>query len=204
MPVYEFEGIRPAVHPDAYVHPDATLIGDVIIHAGAYIAPQASLRGDYGRLIVEAGANVQDCCIMHGYAEVDTVVGSGSSVGHGAVLHGCRIGAGSLVGMHAVVMDGAQIGPESIIAAMSFVRAGFNGEARQLLKGIPAKFARAVSEEELRWNELNSLEYQELAQRYKRGLVPCEPLVQVTAARAYLQGITAVMPLHITKAAGAL
>ena len=199
MPVYEFEGIRPVVHPDAYVHPEATLIGDVIIQAGVYIAPQASLRGDYGRLIVEAGANVQDGCIMHGYAEVDTVVGPGASIGHGAILHGCRIGEGGLVGMHAVVMDGAETGPESIVAAMSFVPAGFRGQARQLLKGIPARPARAVSDEELSWNRLNGREYQDLVQRYQRGLVVCEPLAALPATRPYLRGVTDVVPLHITK-----
>lgn len=202
MPIYEFEGIRPVVHPDAYVHPDATLIGDVIICAGAYIAPQASLRGDYGRLIVEAGANVQDCCIMHGYAGVDTVVGVGSSIGHGAVLHGCRIGPGSLVGMHSVVMDGASLGSETIVAAMSFVPAGFSGEARQLLKGIPAKAARAVRDEELHWNRLNTQEYQDLAQRYKHSLILCEPLSEITADRPYLRGATEVLPLHVIKNSG--
>lgn len=202
MPIYMFEGVRPVVHPDAYVHPDATLVGDVIVSAGAYIAPQASLRGDYGRLIVEAGANVQDCCIMHGYAGVDTVVGAGSSIGHGAVLHGCRIGPGTLVGMHSVVMDGAVVGPESIVAAMSFVPAGFSGEARQLLRGIPAKATRTVRDEELHWNRLNTQEYQDLAQRYKRSLIPCEALPAITADRPYLKGSTEVLPLHILKSAG--
>lgn len=196
MPCYAFEGIQPVVHPTAYVHPDATLIGDVIVGPGAYVAPRASLRGDYGRLIVEAGANVQDGCVMHGYAGVDTVVGVGSSIGHGAILHGCRIGRGSLVGMQAVVMDGAQVGPDSIVAAMSFVTAGFAGEARQLLKGIPAKCARPVRDEELRWHRLNAQEYRDLAQRCRAALVPCEPLPALPPDRPYLSGTTDVQPLH--------
>lgn len=201
MAIYAFEGVRPFVHKEAYIHPEATLIGDVVVHAGAYIAPHATMRGDYGRLIVEAGANIQDCCILHGYTDVDTVVGAGASIGHGVILHGCCIGAGSLVGMNSVVMDGAEIGEESIVAAMSFVRAGFRGQPRQLLKGIPAQPARMVSDEELHWNQLNSREYQDLAQRYKRGLVLCEPLTQSPAHRPRLQGLTDVVPLHISKAA---
>jgi carnitine operon protein CaiE len=196
MPCYAFEGVRPVIHPTAYVHPDATLIGDVIVGAGAYIAPRASLRGDYGRLIVETGANVQDGCVMHGYAGVDSVVGEGSSIGHGAILHGCRIGPGSLVGMHAVVMDDAAIGAESIVAAMSFVPAGFAGAPRQLLKGIPAKPARAVRDEELHWNRLNAREYRDLAQRCRAALEPCEALAEPPPGRAYLSGTTAVQPLH--------
>lgn len=196
MAIYAFEGVQPVVHPSAYVHPEATLIGDVIVGPGVYIAPQASLRGDYGRLIIAAGANVQDACIMHGYAEVDTVVGENSSIGHGAILHGCRIGPDSLVGMHVVVMDGAHIGPESIVAAMSFVAAGFVGASRQLLKGIPARPTRSVSEKELHWNQLNAQEYRDLSQRYLHGLQPCQALTEAPPHRPYLQGSTTVLPLH--------
>jgi len=196
MACYQFEGMRPVIHPSAFVHPDAVLIGDVIIGAGAYVAPGACLRGDYGRLIVEAGANIQDGCVMHGYAGVDTIAGAGSSIGHGAILHGCRIGRGSLVGMRAVVMDGAQIGAESIVAAMSFVPAGFTAEARQLVKGIPARCSRPVTDQELHWNSLNSQEYRDLAQRCRAALTPCQPLDEIPADRAYLRGTTDVKPLH--------
>lgn len=199
MPIYEFEGVRPFIDPEAYVHPDATLIGDVLVFANAYIGPQAALRGDYGRLIVREGANVQDGCIMHGYAGVDTEVGPDSSIGHGAVLHGCRIGRGSLIGMRAVVMDDAVIGPESIVAAMSFVPAGYVGSPRELLKGIPARHTRVLSDEELRWNRLNIEEYQHLARRSKDRLLPCAPLRSVPDQRAYLQGTTEVRPLHLLK-----
>lgn len=206
MACYAFEGICPVVHPSAYVHPQATLIGDVIVGPGAYIAPHASLRGDYGRLIIDAGANVQDGCVMHGYAGVDVVVGQGSSIGHGAVLHGCRIGPDCLVGMQAVVMDGAVIGPQSIVAAMSFVPAGFAGEARQLLKGIPARCARSVRDDELHWQRLNAQEYHGLARRCQATLRPCEPLAGLDPTprgpRPYLTGSTDVQPLHRLRQTG--
>lgn len=106
MSYYAFEGLIPVVHPTAFVHPSAVLIGDVIVGAGVYIGPLASLRGDYGRLIVQAGANIQDGCIMHGYCDTDTIVGENGHIGHGAILHGCVIGRDALVGMNSVIMDG--------------------------------------------------------------------------------------------------
>lgn len=111
MSYYAFEGLIPVVHPEAYVHPSAVLIGDVIVGAGVYIGPLASLRGDYGRLILEAGANLQDSCIMHGYCDTDTIVHENGHIGHGAILHGCVIGRDALVGMNSVIMDGADAYP---------------------------------------------------------------------------------------------
>ncbi|HEX6012699.1 MAG TPA: phenylacetic acid degradation protein PaaY, partial [Geminicoccaceae bacterium] len=121
--VYAIEGIAPVVHPTAFVHPTAVLIGDVIVGPRCYVGPVASLRGDFGRLILGEGANLQDTCVMHGFPNTDTVVEEDGHIGHGAVLHGCRIGRNVLVGMNAVVMDGAEIGESSIVAAMAFVRA---------------------------------------------------------------------------------
>lgn len=192
MPCYSFEGLKPVIHPDAYVHPTAVLIGDVIVGPGVYIAPLASLRGDYGRLILEEGSNLQDHCMMHGYCDMDTIVHKNGHIGHGAILHGCVIGENSLVGMNSVIMDGAVIGPESIVAAMSFVNVGFKGEARQLLMGSPAKFKRQVTDEDLHWKGLNTFEYQELAKRCKASLLQCDPLAEIEANRPRLKGVTDV------------
>lgn len=178
MSYYAFEGLIPVVHPEAYIHPSAVLIGDVIVGAGVYVGPHASLRGDYGRLILEPGSNLQDGCIMHGYCDTDTVVGENGHIGHGAILHGCVIGRDALVGMNSVIMDGAVIGEESIVAAMSFVKAGFIGAARQLLVGSPARFIRDVTEEELHWKQLNTREYQDLAIRCRSSLYETQPLRQ--------------------------
>ncbi len=194
MSYYAFEGLVPVVHPEAYVHPSAVLIGDVIVEAGVYIGPFASLRGDYGRLIVKSGANVQDGCIMHGYCDMDTVVHENGHIGHGAILHGCVIGRDALVGMNSVIMDGAVIGEESIVAAMSFVKAGFAGLPRQLLMGSPARVTRQVTDDEMRWKQLNTQEYQDLAVRCRAALHETKPLMQVEANRPRLKGTTAVQP----------
>lgn len=194
MPCYEFEGLVPVVHPTAYVHPTAVLIGDVIVGPNVYIAPLASLRGDYGRLILEKGANLQDCCIMHGYCDMDTVVEEDGHIGHGAVLHGCVIKRNALVGMNSVVMDGAVIGENSIVAAMSFVKAGFAGESNQLLVGSPAKAIRGVTEQDLHWKGLNTQEYQALAKRSALSMNEVQPLKEMESNRPRLQGVTDVQP----------
>lgn len=148
MPCYRLDGLTPVVHPSAYVHPSAVLIGDVIVGPGCYIGPLASLRGDFGRIVLEEGANLQDTCVMHGFPGGDTVVERNGHIGHGAVLHGCRVGQDTLIGMNAVVMDGAHIAPRCIVAATSFVKAGFECEAQSLVMGSPAQMKRRLSEQE--------------------------------------------------------
>ena len=194
MSIYTFEGLIPVVHPTAYVHPSAVLIGDVIIGADVYIGPLASLRGDYGRLIVEAGANLQDGCIMHGYTDLDTIVRENGHIGHGAILHSCIIGRDSLVGMNSVIMDSAVIGEESIVAAMSFVKAGFQGQPRQMLIGSPAKHVRDITDEDMQWKRMNTREYQDLAVRCRQSLVETTPLTEPELNRPRLKSTTEVKP----------
>ena len=194
MSYYAFEGLIPVVHPQAFVHPSAVLIGDVIVGPGVFVGPLASLRGDYGRLILEAGSNLQDGCIMHGYCDTDTIVRENGHIGHDAILHGCIIGRDALVGMNSVIMDGAQIGEGSIVAAMSFVKAGFMGKARQMLVGSPARFLRDVTEQELYWKRQNTKEYQDLVLHYRTGLQETRPLIQTEENRHRLKGTTGVKP----------
>ena len=196
---YAFCGLRPVVHPTAFVHPDAVLIGDVIIGPEVYIGPGASLRGDMGRLVVEAGANLQDNCVMHGFPGNDCVVEPEGHVGHGAVLHGCRVRRGALVGMNSVIMDGAVIGEEAFVAAMSFVRAGFEVPPRTLAAGIPAKVVRELDEEERAWKRRGTLEYRELARRCRESLLPCRPLEEAEADRPRIESATGIRPLHLTR-----
>ena len=163
--VYEINGVTPVVHPQAYVHPSAVLIGDVIVGPRCYIGPLASMRGDFGRLVLEEGANLQDCCVMHGFPGDDTVVEVDGHIGHGAVLHGCRIKRNAMVGMNAVVMDQAVVGEESIVAAMSFVKAGMIIAPRSMVMGAPAKVVRVLSEQEIAWKSFGTQQYHELTVR---------------------------------------
>jgi len=163
--VYAIDGIVPVVHPEAFVHPSAVLIGDVIVGPGCYVGPCASLRGDFGRIILEAGANLQDTCVMHGFPGTDTVVEPDGHIGHGAVLHGCRVGANAMVGMNAVIMDNVTIGESSIIAAMAFVKANLEIPPRSLVAGVPGRILRELTEEEIAWKREGTACYQRLSVR---------------------------------------
>lgn len=181
--VYAIDGIVPVVHPSAHVHPSAVLIGDVIVGPDCYVGPCASLRGDFGRLILERGANLQDTCVMHGFPGTDTVVEEDGHIGHGAVLHGCRIRRNALVGMNAVIMDNAIVGESSIVAASAFVKAGMEIPPRVLVAGMPAKVIRELSDEEIRWKGEGTATYQDLTRRCLATLVETNPLSEVEPDR---------------------
>jgi phenylacetic acid degradation protein len=197
--VYSIDGITPVVHPTAYIHPSAVLIGDVIVGARAYIGPGACLRGDFGRIVVEEGANIQDTCMLHGFPGKDTVVGPEVTVGHGAVLHGCVVRRGALIGMNAVVNDNAEVGEEAVVAALAFVRAEAKVAPRTLVAGIPAKLLRELSAEELQWKQDNMRLYQQLAVRSLETMQEVEALTQVEAGRKRID-IPAAIPLSELKA----
>jgi phenylacetic acid degradation protein len=193
--VYEIDGVRPVVHPTAYVHPSAVLIGDVIVGPRCYVGPLASLRGDFGRLILEEGANIQDTCVMHGFPDGDTVVEIDGHIGHGAVLHGCRIGRNAMVGMNAVVMDQAVVGAESIVAAMSFVKAKMVIAPRSMVMGMPAKVVRSLTDEEVKWKSFGTRQYHELAVRSFETMREVEALTEVEPDRRRIDfGVDAHRP----------
>ena len=187
MPVYSLEGITPVVHPDAFVHETAVLIGDVLIGAACYIGPNASLRGDFGRIIVKTGANVQDSCVMHSFPGKDCIVERDGHIGHGAVLHGCHIGVNAMVGMNAVIMDDVIIGDASIVSAAAFVSAGFECPARSLVIGIPAKVKRQLSDQEVDWKTRGTQEYQQLTVRCLASLTKTEALTEVEPDRCRME-----------------
>ncbi|HPE03850.1 MAG TPA: phenylacetic acid degradation protein PaaY [Thauera sp.] len=178
LKVYAIDGIVPVVDPTAYVHPSAVLIGDVIVGPDCYVGPCACLRGDFGRLILERGSNLQDTCVMHGFPGTDTVVEEDGHIGHGAVLHGCRVGRNALVGMNTVIMDNAVIGESSIVAAAAFVKAGVEIPPRMLVAGVPAKAIRPLTDEEMRWKSAGTATYQDLT---RRSLATMEETVPLTA-----------------------
>jgi len=197
--VYSIDGLVPVVHPSAFVHESAVLVGDVIVGARAYIGPCACLRGDFGRIVVEEGANVQDTCVLHGFPGKDTVVGPESTIGHGAVLHGCVIRRGALVGMNAVVNDNAEVGEEAMVAALAFVKAEAKIPARSLAAGIPARVLRELTAEELQWKKDNLLLYQKLAERSSTSMRRVEALTAVEPGRKRID-IPGSMPLSEMKA----
>jgi phenylacetic acid degradation protein len=184
---YAIDGIVPVVDPSAFVHPTAVLIGDVIVGPRCYVGPLASLRGDFGRIVLGEGANLQDTCVMHSFPGKDCVIEPDGHVGHGAVLHGCRIGRNVLVGMNAVVMDGAEIGESSILAAMAFVKANTTIPPRSLAAGIPARVIRELTEDEIAWKTQGTATYQALAVRSLKSLTPVEPLTAVEPDRKRIE-----------------
>lgn len=182
--VYSFEGITPVIDPSAYVHPTAMLIGDVIVGPGCYVAAGAVMRADFGRIELRREANLQDNCVVHSIPNFDCVMDERSQVGHGAVLHGCRIGRGTLVGMNAVVLDRAVVGDAAIVAAMALVRAGSEIPPRVLAAGVPAKVVRPLSDEQVRGIDDGCQQYVELAQRCRAGLVAVPALQAPEPGRA--------------------
>jgi phenylacetic acid degradation protein len=189
--VYAFEGIVPVIDPESYVHPTATLIGDVIVGARCFVGPGAVMRGDLGRIILEVGSSFQDNCVIHTSPDMETVLAEGSIVGHGAVLHGCRIGPRALIGMNAVVMDGAEIGEEAIVGALAFVPMRFKVPPRTMAFGTPVSVQRALTEREVAWLASGARVYQDLTARYNKGLVACTPLPKAEPARPRVQNIGA-------------
>lgn len=199
MNVYEFEGLIPVVDPTAYVHPTAVLIGDVIIGPGCFVGPNAVMRGDFGRLVLQEGCNLQDTCVVHGFPNCDTIVEANGHIGHGAVLHGCRIGRNAMVGMNAVVMDNAVIGEESIVAALAFVRANMQVPPRSLVAGVPGKVIRELNEQEIAWKSQGTDVYQRLAQRSRETMHLVEPLAAAEPDRQRVRPVESFEPLFKVK-----
>ena len=183
MACYSIDGMTPVVHPEAFVHPTASLIGDVIIGPGCYIGPGASLRGDFGRIIIERDSNIQDTCVLHSAPGSEMVVEQEGHIGHGAVLHGCRIHKKVLVGINAVVMDDAVIGESSMIAACTFVKTGFECKPRSLIIGIPGKVVRVLTDEETAWKTEMTSHYMTLARRCLDTLKDVKPLTEAEPDR---------------------
>jgi len=174
--IFAFEGLVPVVDPAAFVHPTATLIGDVIISARCFVGPGAVLRGDLGRIVMHAGSNVQDTCVLHTFPGGHVVIEEDGHVGHGAVLHGCRVGRNALIGINAVVLDQAEIGPESMVAAGAVVPIGFKVPERTLVGGVPAKILRTLDDADVARKSQGTRVYQHLAARALRTLERVAPL----------------------------
>jgi phenylacetic acid degradation protein len=198
LTVYALDGVVPVVDPTAFVHPSAVLIGDVIVGPGCYIGPAACLRGDFGHIEIRAGANIQDTCVLHGYPGLGTIVEEDGHVGHGAVLHGCRVERNGLVGMNAVVNDNAVVGDSAIVAAMAFVKAGMVIPPRTIASGVPAKVLRALTDTELAWKAEGTRHYQDLARRSLATMRAVAPLPAPEPGRKRLD-LPEMLPLSVLK-----
>ncbi len=183
MPCYEFQGMRPVVDATSYLHPLASLIGDVIVGPGCYIGPGASLRADFGRIIVDRDASIQDNATIHVSTERDTLIKRGATIAHGAVVHGCEIGENCLIGINSVVLDAAILGPECLVATMSLVPHGMEAAQRSVLLGVPARIVRILSAEEVSWRNDGDGDYQLLTREALTSLREIKPLRQVEPDR---------------------
>ena len=166
MPIYSLNGVTPIIESGAFVHPEAVLIGDVFVLEGAYVGPYATMRGDFGRLILGKGANLQEHCCMHGFPTTDTVVEENGHIGHGAILHGCLIKKNAMIGMNSTILDESVIGENSIVGAGSLVTANMSIAANMLVHGSPAKEIRQLTQDELDWKFKGTREYHSLAEIY--------------------------------------
>lgn len=169
MPQYEFEGLRPKIAPTAFVHPDAILIGDVTIEDGASVWPMATLRGDLGPIVIQAGANIQEGSVLHGFPGVD--IGPGATVGHLCVVHAATVGEEALIANGATVLDGAKIGRRAMVGAGALVPSGMEIPDEMLAVGVPAKIKGPIAGTPAEfWININPATYQELAKRHLVGL----------------------------------
>jgi phenylacetic acid degradation protein len=186
--VYAIDGVTPVIYSGAFVHPDAVLIGDVVVEEGCYIGPFASLRGDFGRIIVRQGSNVQDSCVLHSGPDSDLIIEADGHIGHGAVIHGAHLAPNVLIGMNAVIMDHARIGESAVVGAMSFVKVAAEIPAGHLATGVPARVVRELSADERAAKVEATKKYQELARRCLASLRPVEPLAYFDANRPRVDG----------------
>jgi phenylacetic acid degradation protein len=174
--IFAFEEYVPVIHESAFIHPNATVTGNVVIGRDVYVGPGAAIRGDWGGVVIEDGCNVQESCTIHMFPGVTVVLEAAAHIGHGAVVHGARIGANALIGMNAVVMDNARVGAGCIVGALCFVPSEMEIPPRKVVVGNPARIVKDVSDEMLAWKTSGTALYQALPKRLHATLRAVEPL----------------------------
>lgn len=187
MQIYELDGLVPVISKKAFVHESAVIIGDVFIDEGVYIGPLCSIRGDFGRILIHKNANVQDCCVIHSFPNIDVIIEENGHIGHSAILHGCHIKTNAMIGMGSVVMDEAVIGENAIIGAASLIPSKTIIPANHLAFGNPIKVRRELREEEIAWKSDGSKAYTNLAYNCLENLKKCEPLSESNESRESLR-----------------
>lgn len=177
--IYSFKGYTPVVHESSFVHPLASVTGNVVIGKNCYIGPGAAIRGDWGQIILEDGVNVQENCTVHMFPGKSITLKESAHVGHGAIIHGANLGKNCLIGMNSVIMDDAEIGDESIVGAMAFVKAETKIPQRSLVVGNPARIIKKVSDKMIAWKTKGTQLYQQLPADCRESLKEVEPLREV-------------------------
>ena len=165
--VLSFDGASPVIDPEAWLAPNATVIGNATIEARASLFYGAVVRADMDRIVLGAGSNLQDNVVVHTDYGFPTLIGSGVSVGHAAVVHGCTVEDDCLIGMHATVLNGARIGAGSLVAAGTVVLEGTVIPPRSLVAGVPGKVRRSLSDAEYDRVVANAQIYLDLAARHR-------------------------------------
>jgi carbonic anhydrase/acetyltransferase-like protein (isoleucine patch superfamily) len=181
--VYEFKGFIPVIHESSFIHPQAAVTGNVIIGKNVYVGPGAAIRGDWGEIIIEDGCNIQENCTLHMFPGKSMTLKAGAHIGHGAIIHGANIGANTLVGMNAVIMDHVELGNECIVGALSFIKAGMQIPNRKMVVGNPATIIKDVSDEMIEWKTKGTALYQQLPKECYETLKAVEPLRAIPANR---------------------
>ena len=181
--IYQYNNFIPVVDPSSFIHPLASVIGNVIIGKNVYVGPGAALRGDWGQIIIEDGCNIQENCTIHMFPGVTVLLKEAAHIGHGAIIHGASIGRNCLIGMNAVIMDNVQLGDECIVGALTFIKADEIFESRSLIVGNPAKKIKEVSDDMINWKSAGTELYQQLPKEMKEHWKECEALTSVPANR---------------------
>ncbi len=177
--IYQFKEFIPVVHESSFIHPQAAVTGNVVIGKNVYVGPGAAIRGDWGRIIIEDGCNVQENCTIHMFPGTTVLLRESAHIGHGAIIHGATIGRNCLVGMNAVIMDNVVLGDECIVGALSFLKQDEKFDRRSLIVGNPAKKIKEVSDEMINWKTEGTKLYQQLPGEMMQYSKSCEPLREV-------------------------
>ena len=182
--IYEFNGYKPVIDNSAFVHELAAVTGNVIIGKNVYIGPGAAIRGDWGEIIINDGCNIQENCTLHVFPGKSVILKEDAHIGHGAVIHGGKIGKNTLVGMNSVVMDDAEIGDECIVGALCFIKAEMQIPNRKLIVGNPAIIKGNISDEMINWKSGGTKIYQKLPNQCRESLKECTPLTEIPKGRS--------------------
>lgn len=187
--IYEFNGYKPVIHESSFIHPLATVTGNVMIGKDVYVGPGAAIRGDWGEIVIEDGCNVQENCVVHMFPGVTVTLKENAHIGHGAIIHGANIGFNTLIGMNAVIMDKAEIGNECIIGALCFVPSEMKIPDRKIVVGNPAKILKDADDETINWKTKGTELYQQLPGQMYETLKECFPLREIPSDRPKMKPV---------------